>query len=232
MKEQMRILIGYDGSSCADAALDDLRRAGLPRNAEVLMLAVNEVWLPAVSNNEPSGPRESSSSNSSIRESRPPQTPVATAVAPVSEVGALTLAAKGRLQNRFSAWTINVEESSGSPAYELLKRAEELKSHLIVVGCHGRSELGGFLLGSISQKVVNEARCTVRVSRGTAWKDGSPVRIVIGMDELLVLSLRFVQLLLVCGQPQAPCASLQLSIPLTPQSKSHFEKRIQRRRPR
>jgi hypothetical protein len=33
MKERMRILIGYDGSECADAAIDDLRRAGLPREA-------------------------------------------------------------------------------------------------------------------------------------------------------------------------------------------------------
>jgi len=30
MAERMKILIGYDGSHCADAALDDLRRAGLP----------------------------------------------------------------------------------------------------------------------------------------------------------------------------------------------------------
>jgi hypothetical protein len=33
MKERMRILIGYDGSECADAAIDDLRRAGLPSEA-------------------------------------------------------------------------------------------------------------------------------------------------------------------------------------------------------
>jgi hypothetical protein len=31
MKEQMKLLIGYDGSQFANAALDDLRRAGLPR---------------------------------------------------------------------------------------------------------------------------------------------------------------------------------------------------------
>src|SRR5678815_3097290 len=30
MKGKMRILIAYDGSKCADAALADLRRAGLP----------------------------------------------------------------------------------------------------------------------------------------------------------------------------------------------------------
>jgi nucleotide-binding universal stress UspA family protein len=29
---------------------------------------------------------------------------------------------------------------------------------------------------------VSEARCSVRITRGTAWKNGSPVRIVIGLD--------------------------------------------------
>ena len=36
----MRILIAYDGSHSADAALDDLQRAGLPHDAEALILSV------------------------------------------------------------------------------------------------------------------------------------------------------------------------------------------------
>ena len=42
----MRILIGYDGSESADAALDDLRRAGLPREVEALIVSVGEVMMP------------------------------------------------------------------------------------------------------------------------------------------------------------------------------------------
>ena len=34
----MRVLIGYDGSASADAALDDLRRAGLPRDVKALVI--------------------------------------------------------------------------------------------------------------------------------------------------------------------------------------------------
>jgi hypothetical protein len=45
----MRILIGYDGSESANAALDDLRRTGLPRAVEVLILSVAEVMAPASS---------------------------------------------------------------------------------------------------------------------------------------------------------------------------------------
>jgi nucleotide-binding universal stress UspA family protein len=182
MKERMRILIGYDGSPCADAALDDLRRAGLPRDVEAVIFTVSEMWFTGPSNHESNGSDDRSSSSHGIVNSKTRQGQAATAFAPVSDAASLALAARARLQSRFPAWVIDMGESSGSPSREILKKAADLKPHLIVVGCHGRSALGGFLLGSVSQKVVNEARCTVRVSRGTAWKDGSPVRIIIGLD--------------------------------------------------
>ena len=36
MKEKMKILVAYDGSECAEAALEDLRHAGLETESEVL----------------------------------------------------------------------------------------------------------------------------------------------------------------------------------------------------
>jgi len=45
MNEHMRNLIAYDGLSYANAALDDLRWAGLPREAEALLLTVVDVGL-------------------------------------------------------------------------------------------------------------------------------------------------------------------------------------------
>jgi hypothetical protein len=44
----MKILIAYDGSSCADSALEDMRRAGLPRVAEAAVLSVSELWMPVL----------------------------------------------------------------------------------------------------------------------------------------------------------------------------------------
>jgi hypothetical protein len=52
MPEKMKILIAYDGSSCADAALDDLRYAGLPHVAEALIMSVADVFLPPPSSQE------------------------------------------------------------------------------------------------------------------------------------------------------------------------------------
>jgi hypothetical protein len=42
----MRILIGYDGSECADAALRDLQRAGLPTKGGAFVFTVADVFLP------------------------------------------------------------------------------------------------------------------------------------------------------------------------------------------
>jgi hypothetical protein len=42
----MKLLIAYDGSRCADSALDDLTHAGLRTKGEALVMSVAEVWLP------------------------------------------------------------------------------------------------------------------------------------------------------------------------------------------
>src|SRR6185369_11821289 len=43
---QLKVLIPYDGSDGAEAALRDLERAGLPQRFEAL-IAVTDVWLPS-----------------------------------------------------------------------------------------------------------------------------------------------------------------------------------------
>jgi len=64
-----------------------------------------------------------------------------------------------------------------------MRKADELKAGLIVVGSQGRSALGRFLLGSVSETVAAEARCSVRVARsGIEQGDAAPLRIVIGVD--------------------------------------------------
>ena len=174
----MKILIGYDGSECADAALDDLSHAGLPANAEVFILSVTEVWLP------PPPP----SAYEVLEQARKANSPSELqhnydkCCRAAKEALALAAHAKDRLVTMFPDWKVTADSSCGSAAWELVAKADEWKPDLIVVGSHGRTALGRFVLGSVSQRVLTEARTSVRVSRGRVDEPNFPVRIIVGTD--------------------------------------------------
>jgi len=174
----MKILIGYDGSSCADAAIDDLARAGLPDKAEAAILSVAEVWLP------PPPP----SSFEIVEQARQVKVPsdlrrVYTRGCKAANA-AMTSAeqARDRVKTLFPGWSVSAESTCGSAAWELTFKADSWQPDLVVVGSHGRTALGRFILGSVSQRILNEARCSVRIARGRVTEPQTPVRIVVGID--------------------------------------------------
>src|SRR5687768_5046200 len=173
----MKLLIAYDGSESADTAIEGLRRAGLPsKNVEALVVSVAEVWLPLPAQNEV------------LDDTFPLQIPhglkharerAANMIADAEEVAQR---GRKRLQQALPEWTVTNEVRNGSPAFELLNHAEEYQPQLIVVGSHGRNALGRFVLGSVSQKVLTEAVCSVRIARGRVDEPNSPVRIIVGTN--------------------------------------------------
>lgn len=165
MKDKMKILIAYDGSECADAALADLKRAGLPRTVEAHVLSVYGEWMPPPSSY---GMVETSF----------------TKYTQDWENDALAMAERARvvLKSSFPDWEVHAEAASGSPAGLILQRADALKSDLIVVGSHGRSAIGRLLLGSVSQKVLHAAYGSVRIARDFARESGTPIRLIVGVD--------------------------------------------------
>lgn len=178
MNEKMKILIAYDGSDYANAALDDLQRAGLPPEAETLIITVAEVFLPPPppSSYEIVGDVQEEHYAFNFEEVYKRNERV------VEEARSLALRAAERLEKNFPGWQVGVEAYADSPAWCVLKKAGEWNPDLIVVGSQGRSALGRLVMGSVSQKVLTEARCSVRVARGRVEVDGSPVRIIIGVD--------------------------------------------------
>jgi phosphoglycerate kinase len=53
----------------------------------------------------------------------------------------------------------------GDPGDEVLKYADEIHAGLIVMGSHGRSKVLRLMLGSVSQRVVDDAACPVLIAR-------------------------------------------------------------------
>ncbi len=163
MDDRMKVLIAYDGSTCADAALDDLGRAGLPDKAQCRVLSVIENWLPP-----PSG------------------LDILEHIDLDQEYKALATQAASRVQKSRLGWEVKADVGVGSPASVIIEKADEWKPDLIILGARGRSALGRFFFGSVSQKVLHEANRAVRVARGHEGKPDrpvrQPVRLIIGFD--------------------------------------------------
>jgi nucleotide-binding universal stress UspA family protein len=173
----MKLLIGYDGSPFADAAIDDLQRAGLPADAHALVLSVADVWpaMPPL-----------------YRESLTPG-PTETSLAVVdaarqmsdrahAEAATMAEAARRRVAALFPGWTVEAQAVSDSPASAITERAEAWGADLIAIGSHGRGALARMFFGSISQKVLRYAHCSVRVGRHVGNRKPGPPRIVLGLD--------------------------------------------------
>lgn len=179
MNGKMKVLLAYDGSSYADAAIDDLRRAGLPRETEALVVSVGDVlMMPPPSSYEVveqafASPRV----NSAVEQAQ------ARASKVLEEAAALAAQGGERVRSLFPEWAVSSEALAGTPAWELIGKAEEWRADLIVVGSQGRSALGRILLGSVSKKVAAESRSSVRVARrGLEREQDAPPRIMIGVD--------------------------------------------------
>src|SRR5215211_6600960 len=104
MNEKMKILIAYDGSECADNAIEDMQRAGLPAEAEALVVSVEEEWLPA----------PPVSSYKLVEKMVLPDGATAAKMAPeagfketASEAYTLALKAHEKIQTLFPAWNVN-----------------------------------------------------------------------------------------------------------------------------
>ncbi len=176
----MKVLIGYDGSRSSDKALDDLQKAGLREaGVEALIMSVAEVWMP---------PPRSTNGDGFSEEDYPKivnewsQARLRAAESLIHEAETLSLHAKERVLAAHPDWKVSSTAAHGSPAWEILARADEFKPDLIVVGSQGRNAISRILLGSISQKVLTEAKCSVRIARGRIEVDPSSSRIVVGFD--------------------------------------------------
>jgi nucleotide-binding universal stress UspA family protein len=164
----MRILVAYDGSISADAAIEDLGRAGLPEQAEALVICVADKGLvtPDRADHKETQPDPDESWRSKL-----------------AEAEVLAGKAGERIRSHFPQWTVSAEALLGSPAKIILETTTWWHPQLVVVGSHGRSAVARLFLGSVSMELIHKAPCSVRVTRmGGAPKADGPIRIVIGVD--------------------------------------------------
>jgi nucleotide-binding universal stress UspA family protein len=71
---------------------------------------------------------------------------------------------------RAAGFRVNAEVLIGEARAAIIDSAEEWRADVIVLGSHGRTAIGRFLLGSVSSAVMHHAPCSVQVVRLTESK--------------------------------------------------------------
>lgn len=173
MADRMKVLIAYDGSPSSDEALADLRRAGLPDDVEAVVLSVADLWV------LPEGELEGTAR---LRPSPAAEQARATAAEMKQRAHELAERAAAKLQSYFPKWEIAARSAADSPAWAIVLTAEKMRADLIVVGSHGHTALGRWVLGSVSHTVLTQAHCSVRIGRSTPTLPDHPLRIIVGID--------------------------------------------------
>ena len=167
------IVIAYDGSECSEAILTELQHAGLPRELDAHVVSVVELWaapmpdpgawspmpavLPAVASSE-------AEEDEAMR-----------------RAGSLAEKGAARLRAAFPGWRVVAAGPVGSVARAIVQRAREVSADMIFIGSHSRSAVGRFFLGSVSQKVAAEAKCSVRICRPRPHSGAAP-RLLVAVD--------------------------------------------------
>ena len=152
----MRVLIAYDGSECANGAIQDLRRAGLPADASAFVLSVAELFVDVSA--QP-GSDEAGSASKIVRQARKLAREAIAEARDTASLGAK------RVASLFPGWRVESGAVADSPHAAVVAKAEEWAADLVVVGSHGRSALGRLVMGSVSRKLITYAPCSVRVGR-------------------------------------------------------------------
>lgn len=165
----MNVLLAVDDSTDSQAAAQLLQRIQFPAESVLYLLHVNPLdeWL-----------RLGTSGRS---------------LHMVEQISSIRAEAATKMQTvlshieetfRSSSFVIHSIVTDGSPGAEILRTITEQHIDLVVLGTRGLSKITGFLLGSVSEWVLNEAPCSVLLVRGKTRlkKTTAGMKILIATD--------------------------------------------------
>jgi nucleotide-binding universal stress UspA family protein len=177
----MKILLAIDGSETAQAAVNCLMRFPFPRQSEVTVLTVIDKTV--FQNDDVSALNDEQ--QYSLR-----KTEISV------QQAAEELLARETTRLKDTGLSAVSELLVGHPAEEIVRAAEKLACDCIVVGSHGMGGIKRFLLGSVSDHVLQYAPCSVLIVKNqelhVAESNGQPTSAAVDeSDHLLRMLLAY-----------------------------------------
>jgi nucleotide-binding universal stress UspA family protein len=146
-----RIVLGWDGSSCAKRAADLLRRWPIFSGSQVRIVSVADVGIPWWTGFPEAG--------------SPEMLPMYLEAKDASRNQHDELAREMTAQLQTNGFMADADRREGDAATEILAAATTSRADLIVVGTRGRTGLTRLVLGSVARNVLQHATCSVLVVR-------------------------------------------------------------------
>ncbi len=157
----MNVLLTVDDSTDSKAASQFLQRIQFPTESVLYLLHVNPLdeWL------------RLGTSGRSLRM--------------VEQINSIRAQAAIKMRNVLSQmkeifqksnFDVHLLVTDGVPGAEILRTITEHHIDLVVLGTRGLSKISGFLLGSVSEWVLNEAPCSVLIARGKTRVKKKPTK--------------------------------------------------------
>ena len=146
----MRVLLAVDGSLYSEAAVDEVASRVWPEATEIRVITAYELPLAPAPETWALPPDYFEELDRAAREH----------AESVEHAVVLKLAASLDPSVKVTGNIL-----PGSPRSIILEEADRWRADLIVVGSHGYGAWHRFLLGSVSQAIVSNAKCSVEVVR-------------------------------------------------------------------
>jgi len=152
----MKILLAVDGSECSDAAVTEIARRPWPAGSEVRIFSAAELPTRLMASGDVLPPRVAEDLEQAGR---------VQAEAAIAQ--ALAMFRKQAGQELSVTTAVAVDSARDA----ILDEAERWDADLIVVGSHGYRGYKRFLLGSVSQAIATQAKCSVEIVRARRAED-------------------------------------------------------------
>jgi nucleotide-binding universal stress UspA family protein len=192
--DKMKILLATDGSESARAAVGFLDRFPLPKDSELTLLTVIDRQM--FREEEAKGLSEER--RRSLKDTEK-----------VARQEGEQLLASEAARLRKAGWGGSTELRLGHPAEEIVHVAERIDADLVIVGSHGRTGMKRFLLGSVSDHVLEYAPCSVLIVKALPMADVVPGPVPDSRERRFRVLLAFDD-----SQPARKAAELCAALPL------------------